>query len=275
MKNTLLFPDKSSMDAALEGVPFEEKIIAMEEQNGENWLSTFVENPIVYNTVDLGLPSGLLWSDKNIGAASPDEPGLYFQWGDISGYTAEQVGTNEGQKEFSYAYTDYKFGVLPNFTKYNSSDGKTVLDTDDDAAHVLMGGSWRLPTIEEFYELVTNTDMFLVPTDGEEIAATISQDGQGTGYTEFTFATYAENCTGMKFYKKGDHSKFIFVPSSGVARAGSVLDSGFLGRLWTSSLLPSQVDQAWYFGFSAHEGFGDINVDRRCDGLPLRGVYLY
>ena len=233
-----------------------------------------------YKYVDLGLPSRLLWADRNIGAASPEDGGLYFQWGDISGYTAEQVGTADGQKEFSSAFTDYKFyngkgtdyQQGSGFTKYNGSDGKTVLDPEDDAAHVLMGDNWRLPTHEELYELVTNTDMFLVPTDGEEISATVTTDGQGTGYTEFTFATSAETCTGMKFYKKDDHSKFIFVPSSGYAYAGSVQGSGVSGYLWSSSLNPSQVYQAWNFGFFAPDGVGNVYVGVRCCGVPLRGV---
>lgn len=55
--------------------------------------------PLVYNMVDLGLPSGLLWADRNIGAASPEDAGLYFQWGDTVGYTAEQVAN--GEKAFS------------------------------------------------------------------------------------------------------------------------------------------------------------------------------
>ena len=38
------------------------------------------------NTIDLGLPSGLLWADRNIGAENPEGAGLYFQWGDTVGY---------------------------------------------------------------------------------------------------------------------------------------------------------------------------------------------
>lgn len=52
-----------------------------------------------YVMVDLGLPSGLLWADRNIGASSPEDAGLYFQWGDTVGYTAEQVAN--GEKAFS------------------------------------------------------------------------------------------------------------------------------------------------------------------------------
>ena len=118
------------------------------------------------NFVNLGLPSGLLWADRNIGAETPEDIGLYFQWGDIVGYTAEKVGNGEGLKPFDWG--DYKFsidGSSSNFSKYNASDSKTVLDPEDDAAHVNMGGNWRMPTFEEYKELCLNTDIYLVPTE--------------------------------------------------------------------------------------------------------------
>lgn len=63
--------------------------LLMMQQNG----------PDSYKAIDLGLPSGILWADRNIGAATPEDSGLYFQWGDTQGYTAEQVGNGEGLKQ--------------------------------------------------------------------------------------------------------------------------------------------------------------------------------
>ena len=51
--------------------------------------------PLVYNMVDLGLPSGLLWADRNVGATSPEDAGLYFTYGETVGCTAEQVVNGE------------------------------------------------------------------------------------------------------------------------------------------------------------------------------------
>lgn len=45
-----------------------------------------------YNMVDLGLPSGTLWADRNVGATSPEDFGSYFQWGDTNAYTFDGVG---------------------------------------------------------------------------------------------------------------------------------------------------------------------------------------
>ena len=43
---------------------------------------------------------GLKWATMNVGATAVTDNGLYFQWGDTQGYTAEQVGNGEGQKNF-------------------------------------------------------------------------------------------------------------------------------------------------------------------------------
>ena len=92
--------------------------------------------------VDLGLPSGLLWADKNIGAARPQDAGLYFSWGNPTGHAS-----GDG----------YSFST----ENYNSSSASALTsdiavgDTYDMARHN-MGGQWRLPTKDEFQELYDN-----------------------------------------------------------------------------------------------------------------------
>jgi len=41
-------------------------------------------------------------------------------------------------------------------SRWGEVDGKTRLDLGDDAAHDFLGGDWRMPTPEEFQELVDN-----------------------------------------------------------------------------------------------------------------------
>ena len=210
-----------------------------------------------------------MWAKYDIGADSEEEAGLYFQWGDTQGYTAEQIGNGEGLKPFGWG--DYKFsidGSSSNFSKYNASDSKTVLDPEDDAAHVNMGGNWRMPTFEEYKELCLNTDIYLVPTEGEEIQGTAQEQ---SGSVIINWASQAEGTLkGVKFYKKGDKQTYMFVPASGVAFEGSVQSVGQLGGLWSSSLYSSGVQVAWSFYFNANSG-GVFN-DYRCGGLPVRGV---
>lgn len=92
----------------------------------------------------------------NIGASKPSDAGLYFQWEDMVGYTAAQVGTGEGQKKFSSDEGDYKFGVYPNYSKYTTTDA--TLDLEDDAAHINMGGDWHIPTPNQINELINTAN---------------------------------------------------------------------------------------------------------------------
>ena len=62
-----------------------------------------------YDYVDFGLPSGTLWATCNVGASKPSDTGLYFQWGDTKGYTAEQVG-----KDKQFDWDDYKDDLYDN-----------------------------------------------------------------------------------------------------------------------------------------------------------------
>ena len=106
--------------------------------------------------MDLGLPSGTLWATCNVGASKPSDYGLYFQWGDTVGYTAEQVGTGESKKAFKWA--DYKFnpsGDGNTFTKYTKIGDK--LELEDDAANANMKGRWHIPTPDQIQELIDNT----------------------------------------------------------------------------------------------------------------------
>ena len=222
-----------------------------------------------YEYVDLGLPSHLKWAKCNIGANSEEESGLYFQWGDTQGYTAKQVGNGEGSKAFSWA--DYKFstgGSDSNFSKYNASDSKTVLDLDDDAARANMGGNWRMPTFAEYEELCLNTDIYLVTTEGEEIQGTAQEDSESV-MINWT-SQVGETSKGIKFYKKGNKQTYMFVPTAGNASEGSMQGVGKRGFLWSSSLNSSDVQGAWNFFFNGYGGFVSNGI--RYIGLPVRGV---
>ncbi|MCR5139410.1 MAG: hypothetical protein K6B45_04520 [Bacteroidaceae bacterium] len=101
--------------------------------------------------VDLGLPSGILWATCNVGANNPEDYGDYLAWGETTTKT-------------TYDWSSYKWcnGSNTSLTKYNTKssygtvDNKTVLDLEDDAAHVNWGGSWRMPTDDEWTELRNN-----------------------------------------------------------------------------------------------------------------------
>ena len=265
--NLMKYLVKTNDYASLETVDYGR--VVYDTANDKVFLQNMGGGVVKYKTIDLGLPSNLLWADRNIGASTPEEAGLYFQWGDTQGYTAEQVGDGEGLKPFEFS--DYKFssdGTSTNFSKYNKSDGKVVLDPEDDAAHVNMGGNWRMPTYEEYKELCLNTDIYLVPNEGAEIQG-IAKELYGGIKIEWTSQTEG-TLKGLKFYKKGDKQTYMFVPADGVAYEGSMQNVGQDGSLWSSSLYSSVVLYAWVFGFDALYGY--VYYDGRYYGLPVRGV---
>ena len=200
-------------------------------------------NPKEYEYVDLGLPSGLLWATMNIGANSETDYGLYFAWGETTGYP------DASTKQFSW--NDYKYSnnggsTAADMTKYNSTDGKTTLDLEDDAARVNIGGNWIMPNRADFQELINNTT-------NEWIT-----DYNGSGIN------------GQLFTSKIDSSKKLFFPAAGGGFYSSVNSQGTNGFYWSSSLNSSDIIYSQSLLFLS----GNIYTGNatRFNGLPIRGV---
>ena len=115
--------------------------------------------PIPNNCVDLGLASGLLWAKYNIGTTEPTELGSYYAWGETS-TKKEYYSTN-----YKYYKAKYSIEVL----KYNEKDGKTVLELNDDAARANIGAGYRIPTKEDWEELLDDCKWEAVTTTLSEI----------------------------------------------------------------------------------------------------------
>ena len=113
---------------------------------------------IPYQTVDLGLPSGTLWADRNVGAATPEAFGDTFGWGETEPRTKENMHLWSNYK-FSDGSTIVDDREIPHLTKYcydeayGTVDNKMTLELVDDAAYVNMGVDWRMPTVDEMNEL--------------------------------------------------------------------------------------------------------------------------
>ena len=111
--------------------------------------------------IDLGLPSGTLWADRNVGARTPEDHGIVVKWGGVSGWRdGHHLSPNDGRFHPIGASMSKTI-----FTKYRtqpvhiSADKKMILDPEDDAAHVFLGEKWITPTKEEILELIDNTDV--------------------------------------------------------------------------------------------------------------------
>jgi uncharacterized protein (TIGR02145 family) len=197
--------------------------------------------------VDLGLPSGTKWATMNVGASSETDYGLYFQWGDAQGYTADQVGFGDDKKYFGWK--DYKYGNgtsspgATGMTKYNNTDHLVTLEASDDAVAVAWGGSWRMPTEAEFTELLDNTNKQWTTVDGVK---------------------------GYKFTHKNDASKYVFLPAAGECDSGSVNYENIDSNYWSSSLNTSSVYYGRYLKFN--NGECNMNNASRSYGFSVRGV---
>jgi hypothetical protein len=161
-----------------------------------------------HDYVEIG---GLKWATMNIGASSITDGGLYFQWGDTQGYTAEQAGSGEGKKHFElddYKYYDFENEV---YTKYNSTDNLITLQPSDDAVTAAWGGSWRMPTIEELEALFNSVNI-------EQVS-----NYQGT------------NISGLVATDKTDSNKTLFFPHTIEYIDGTSITSGWTVSIWSKT----------------------------------------
>ena len=194
--------------------------------------------PAESKAIDLGLPSGLKWAAGNVGAKNPQDPGLYFAWGETEGYA--------GNAGHNFAWANYKWSVggsSSNFSKYNSTG--VTLDLEDDAAHVNLGGSWRMPTTTEIDELINNT------------TRTWTTNYEGTGVAGY-------------IVKSKTNSNQIFMPAAGYCGDSSLYYFGSDGYYWSSSQSAGYSSNGFGLGFDS----GSFNRDGygRFYGFSVRGV---
>ena len=125
-------------------------IIKFDSQNQKagyayKWSTALNKREVDSWAVDLGLPSGTSWSKCNLGATSPEDCGDYFAWGETT-----SKGTYTASNSLWQSYTLEKLktsNVVNNYSNLNNSY---------DAATVEWGDGWRMPTSNEFEELVNN-----------------------------------------------------------------------------------------------------------------------
>ena len=101
--------------------------------------STFAQT--VHQAVDLGLPSGTKWASCNVGATSPEEYGGYYAWG-------------ETEEKEEYTWDNYS--LCDGSASSCQNIGNDICGTQYDVAREKWGGAWRLPSKEDFEELIQN-----------------------------------------------------------------------------------------------------------------------
>ena len=276
-----------------------------------------------YNAVDLGLPSGCLWADRNVGASSVEDFGSYFQWGSIDSYnygdgeiTAAQLAKlltsllgpeltmeitadnvhevltmlleedpgydirfltdglaikfliNDNDDKFMFDWYNY-FDTNDNgstFNKYSNEEGKLkVLESVDDAATVHMGFEWRMPTTDEFHELLINTTPTWIDINDKEYSIHVDIDF---------------DVKGLKLTSDINNNS-IFIPVAGYCSSDILNNMYNKSHLWcnslynTSDLYNTSESKSAYFLYISNGVRGGtmyVNDGLRYYGLSVRGV---
>jgi len=185
--------------------------------------------PVEHEAVDLGLPSGLKWATCNIGATKPEETGYFFSWGEVE--VKEEYGGN-----------NYKWrNSNGSMTKYSINE-KSVLEPEDDAAHVLWGESWRIPGKLDVRELINNCKRTAVTQNGVD------------GYL-FT----------------GPNGNSIFFPICGFMN-GTNISSPTRGYYWTRNVDSARASRAEVFNLHDNAIQSELQVLERWYGVNIRPV---
>lgn len=187
--------------------------------------------------VDMGLPSGTLWCDRNVGAKSPEDYGAFFSWGNTDPHYPNRDNMDWGDDDDGF---DYSFDS----DTYEKTEGYKLegnIDMAHDAARVNMGEPWQMPTEEQIKELFDNCDWVRKTINGIN------------GY----LVTSKIN------------GNVIFFPCSGYGDGTSWDNRGSSGYYWASSLYSSTCGRSLDFGSG---GVGPQNYNSRFYGFPLRAV---
>lgn len=216
-----------------------------EEKDNEEIISSNVDS---YESVDLGL--SVKWATCNVGASNPWDLGNYFAWGEIQpNILNSKIGVN--------SWSNYKWcqGSVSTLTKYCTSteygivDNKTILEPEDDAAYVYMSKNWRMPTKEEFSELITSCT-----------------------WTWYNSSNIKYNLV-AGYEIKGKNGNCIFLPATGWYNGGeSANQAGFAGYYWSSSVVNTFSRNAYYLGFFSNNENIRISNYARTFQYVIRGV---
>jgi uncharacterized protein (TIGR02145 family) len=182
------------------------------------------------------------WASFNLGASKPEEYGDYYAWGEVA-------------PKDNYSWSTYKWcnGSYRTLTKYNTNssygtvvDNKTVLEQEDDVAHLKLSGNWRIPTWEEWEELRTNCTW------------TWTDNYNGTGVKgRIVTATNGNS---------------IFLPAAGERHDTDLYGVGSCGHYWSSSLYTGSPDNAYRVCFYYSDDVSRYDYGYRCYGRSVRPV---
>ena len=171
--------------------------------------------------IDLGLPSGTIWSCCNTGATSPTGYGGYYAWEE----------TEEKTNYSSSSYQHYNNGV---YTDFESG----ICGTEYDAAYVNSNGKYIMPTKDQLNELFTNCEYEFTSVSG--VNGILFKSSNGASIF-IPFGGYKQE-NGL--YSQGSMSRVW----SGTQHSGNISNADYLVAIKESS----NVFMSWEQRFWGH-----------------------
>ena len=187
--------------------------------------------------IDFALPSGTLWSTKNIGATNGNTAeswyGNYYAWGELQTKTYYNwTDSNNATQNYKYANGTYntltKYCNMPDYGYNGYTDNLKTLELMDDVAHLEFGGDWHMPDSKLLCELMLYTNNEWVEN-----------------YNDI------EGLNGRVFTSKVNGNT-LFIPAAGSCYGSGFLDVGSFCYLWSSSLHLGDPNNAYYLGFNSN-----------------------
>ena len=219
--------------------------------------------PVPNNCVDLGLASGLLWGKYNLGTTDPTKPGDYYAWGET-----------ETKKKYAENYKFYgKSSIKDGVIKYNRRDGKMVLELEDDAANVVLGVGYRIPTKEDWKELLDECTW-----EAETFTAPIEWDPSQKKFIKLWKVTgpngnsiILPNSNGYKFEKGYEKEDYTFYTTSTLRPRNEPLFYDYLNDM-TAWTVRWSIEAKETSDGNIKEPYFDDDIRRMC-GFVIRPVF--
>ena len=260
---------------------------------------------LTYNAVDLGLPSGRLWADRNVGATGPEHYGSYFQWGDTNAYTFDGAGEVTAAKlaeilnpllepELGFELNKDNIGEVLEMMGIPGTDltmtglGASIdkefnwdsyFDTTDS------GNTFNKYDVDKLTVLESTDDAAYVHMGSEWRMPTIDEitelidnttptfiDIQGNEFTQEEVQNGAISKMNLKGIRlTGTNGNSIFIPAAGYCYEAVLSGIGGSGCLWSSSLYEYGSLDGRVLSFYYDGNFGGSNISRYC-GRSVRGI---
>lgn len=248
---------KASLGNPVVATSYNDGVFTVQHANGAttDYPISYTAGTITTDWVDMGLPSGLKWARRNIDVTQPDGFAAsefqyecsFFSWGNVQGHNPS------GTSSFSYNWGTSNDGP------YASTPGAALsasFSLSNDAAHINLGGPWRMPTTSEFAELFNNIDY--VQADGTTVIPTSTTNKLVT----------VNGVTGI-YLRSKINGNLLFFPCSGLGYGQSWYYRGSDGYFWSLSLNSAALGRDLRFNS------GGVNpqtaYDRFC-GFAVRPV---